>query len=196
MNRKMLKKTIIVLISALVLSSCQTEPLDPGLTPAGGTSGGSGSGSGNVDTTLIVGDWLYTDFETDTTTTTVVMGNTVTLTASTSFISSDAVFTFNADGTYSILGDLTFEIINQGVSQGNQSQAIDDSGTYTVTGNELELVSSVPGNSSPFDDTATLTISTLDATDLVIDLDSMSSQNAGGATVDITIDGFAEFERQ
>lgn len=190
----MLKKTIIVLISALVLSSCQTEPIDPGLTPAGGISGGSGSG--NVDTTIIVGDWLYTDFETETTTTTVVMGNTVTLTASTSFISSDAIFTFNADGTYSILGDLTFEIINQGVSQGNQSQAFDDSGTYTVTGNELELVSSVPGNASPFDDTATLTISTLDATDLVIDLDSMSSQNTGGATVDITIDGFAEFERQ
>ncbi|MBF4985053.1 hypothetical protein FNJ87_12145 [Nonlabens mediterrranea] len=186
-----MKKLFVILISVLALTSCETEALDPGLNPSTG-----GTGSGNVDAALLVGDWLYTDVETNTTTTTTVSGTPVSITASVDFVSSNAIMTFNVDGTYAITGDLEFEVINQGVSQGNQTNTFNDVGTYTVTGDILTLNSASPNNVTPFDDTTTLTITTLNSTDLSIDINGLSTQTAGGGSIEILIDGFADFVRQ
>ncbi len=187
-----MKKLLIILISIITLTSCDTEALDPGLNPVAGGTGGGGS----VDATLIVGNWLYTDVETNTTTTTTVSGTPVSITASVEYVSSNAIMTFNADGTYAITGDLEFEVFNQGVSQGNQTNTFNDLGTYTVTGDILRFNSASPNNVTPFDDTTTLTITTLNTTDLSIDINGLSTQTAGGASIEILIDGFTDFERQ
>ncbi len=192
-----MKKLFIILISVLSLTSCDTESIDSGLDPnSTGTGTGSGGTGGGTNASLIVGNWLYTDVETLTTTTTNIMGISNVITASNEFVSSDAILTFNTDGTYTIIGDLTFELFTQGMSQGNQSNTFNDSGTYTVTGDILELVSTVPGTGTPFDDTTTLTIDTLNNVDLFIDIDGMSTQNAGGSSIDVLIEGTADFERQ
>lgn len=187
-----MKKIFFLLFAAVIISSCDTESLDPGLVP----DSGAGGGGGNVDTSLIVGDWLYVDVAVLTTTTTSVSGTPATLTASTEFVSSDAILTFDANGTYSITGDLTIELFNQGVSAGNQTNSFNDQGTYTITGNVLEMVSTAPGSATPFDSTTTVTIDTLDAIDLLLDIDGSSTQNAGGSSIDIVIEGTADFERQ
>jgi hypothetical protein len=135
-----MKKIIGLLFLASTLITCETEPLDPSLN--GGTSGGgSGSGGGNM-TASIVGDWDYDDYVTNTTLTATVMGNTVTSTSSNELVSATSVLSFNSDGTYTVVGDQTFEIFTQGISQGNQTISINDSGTYVLNGSDLDLVPS------------------------------------------------------
>jgi hypothetical protein len=189
-----MKKFFTLLFLVTTLIACETEPLDPGLT-AGSTTG-NGSGGGNV-TASIVGDWLYTDVVTTTTTTTTLMGNTVSFVGLVEFVSSDALMSFNADGTYTVTGDLTFESFADGVSIGNQTTVFNDAGTYLIIADVIEFTTTMPGSSSPFstDDTEII-IDTLDAADLVFDITGSTSQNAGGGTLVIDIDGLAVFERQ
>lgn len=198
-----MKKIFFLLFTVIALTGCDTEPLDPGLIPLPGVvdpgvgTGGGGSGGGTtIDTSLLVGDWLYVDVESFTTTTTTVMGNPVVQNASASFVSSDAILSFTANGTYTLTGDLTFELFNNGVSAGNQTNSFNDAGTYTVTGDVLEMVSTAPGATTPFDDSTVFTIDTVNATDLLLDFDGTSTQTIGGATVEIVIEGAADFEKQ
>jgi hypothetical protein len=189
-----MKKFFTLLFFAAALIACDTEPLDPSLNTGGTT--GNVPGGGNV-TDSIVGDWLYTDVITTTTTTTTVMGNAVTFVALVEFVSSDVLLTFNSDGTYTYIGDLTFESFVDGVSFGNQTSALNDAGTYLITGDVIEFSSTTPGSSSPFasDDTEII-IDTLDAVDLVFEITGSTTQNAGGGTLVIDTDGSADFERQ
>ena len=192
-----MKKIIGLLFLASTLITCETEPLDPSLN--GGTpGGGSGSGGGTV-TASIVGDWDYDDYVTNTTVTVTVMGNTVTSTSSNELVSASSVLSFNSDGTYTLVGDQTFEIFLQGISQGNQTISINDSGTYVVNGSDLDLVPSSSQSSSglpQFGQDADFTIDTLTATDLVILINSDTTQNVNGATQRIEVDGFGDFTRQ
>jgi hypothetical protein len=189
-----MKKFFTLLFLVTTLIACETESLDPSLNT--GATDGNGSGGGNV-TASIVGDWLYTDVVTTTTTTTTLMGNTVSFVGLVEFVSSDALLSFNADGTYTVTGDLTFESFVDGVSFGNQTSALNDAGTYLITGDVLEFMSTTTGASSPFaaDDTEII-IDTLDAADLVFDINGSTTQDAGGGTIVIDIDGSADFERQ
>lgn len=187
-----MKKIFALLFLVVSLTACETEPLDPSLSG----SIAPGTGTGNV-TSSIVGSWLYTDFETNTTTTTNVMGFPPTsLMATAEYVSSNTILTFNADGTYTTIGDLEFETFVQGVSQGIQTNTFNDSGTWTLTGNILEFASTASGSATPFDDTTVITINTLNNTDLFLDIEGTSTQNAGGGSIDIIIEGTADFERQ
>ena len=176
-----MKKIIGLLFLASTLITCETEPLDPSLN--GGTSGGgSGSGGGNM-TASIVGDWDYDDYVTNTTLTATVMGNTVTSTSSNELVSATSVLSFNSDGTYTVVGDQTFEIFTQGI----------------LNGSDLDLVPSSSQSSSglpQFGQDADFTIDTLTATDLVILINSDTTQNVNGATQRIEVEGFGDFARQ
>ena len=70
------------------------------------------------------------------------MGNTVTSTSSNEVVSASSVLSFNSDGTYTAVGDQTFEIFLQGISQGTQTMSINDSGIYVVNGSDLDLIPS------------------------------------------------------
>jgi hypothetical protein len=189
-----MKKFFTLLFFVTALIACDTEPLDPSLNA--GATNAIGSGGGNV-TASIVGDWLYTDVVTTTTTTTTLMGNTVNFVGLVEFVSSDALMTFNSDRTYTITGDLTFESFADGVSLGNQTTALNDAGTYLITGDVIVFTSTMTGASSPFSaDDIEIIIDTLDAADLVFDITGSTTQNAGGGILVIDTNGSADFERQ
>jgi uncharacterized membrane protein len=150
-------------------------------------------------TASIVGDWDYDDYVTNTTVTVTVMGNAITSTASTELVSTNSVLSFNSDGTYTVIGDQTFEIFSQGISQGDQTISVNDSGTYVLNGSDLDLVASSNQSSSgipQFGQDVDFTIDTLTATDLVILINSDTTQNINGATQRIEVDGFVDFTRQ
>ncbi|WP_405377346.1 hypothetical protein [Nonlabens sp. Asnod3-A02] len=190
-----MKKILALLFLSAAIISCETEPLDPSLNTET-TGNGTGTGGGNV-TASIVGDWLYTDVSTTTTTSITFMGNTVDSVAEVEFVSSDLILTFNADGTYTAIGELITEAFALGMSVGNQTQSINDSGTYVITNDVIEFSGSSGTGSSPFaQGEAIQTIQTLDATDLIIEINGFTTQDTNGATIDTVIEGAAEFERQ
>lgn len=190
-----MKKILVLLFLSVAIISCETEPLDPSLN-SGATDGngnGSGSGSGSVDTTLIVGSWDYADTETESTTTSVVMGNTVSLTVVIEFVSSDAVLVFNTDGTYTVNGDLTVETFLAGASQGQITNTLVQSGGYTINGSDITFTADGPA--TVFDTNAVYTIAELTATDLEITLASDVTQVVNGVSQRTVVEDFFSFTR-
>ncbi|WP_405369477.1 hypothetical protein [Nonlabens sp. Asnod2-A12] len=188
-----MKKILALLFLSAAIISCETEPLDPSLNSGATGGSGSGSGSGSVDTTLIVGSWDYADTETESTTTSVVMGNTISLTVDIEFVSSDAVLVFNTDGTYTVDGDLTIETFLAGASQGQSTSTLAESGTYTINGSNITFAAN--GAGTVFDANAVYTIVELTATDLEITVASDVTQVISGVSQRTEIEGFASFTR-
>ncbi len=184
-----MKKYFILLIIVTLCLGCQVEPLDPSLRANLPVNG--------VTASNIIGSWDFEDYEVTSTVTATILGNTITQTTVTSLVSTNAVITFNADGTYVVTGNATVELESDGTSLGNQSVPVNDTGRFVVNGNRLEMTSNSPGNAGArLGSVSNQMITVLTATDLRITVDFEANENVAGATTRTEINGFYEFTRQ
>ncbi len=184
-----MKKFLLLLVASFTFIACETEPLDPSLRD-------SIVNVPDPTTNSIVGSWNYTDADIETTSTTSIMGVTVTTVSRTEYVSSNIVLTFNADGTYTTTGDATYNYYEDGMLTDTDTDNYDDRGNYVINNNRLILTSTDPNSNSLTDDAAIFTIVILNATNLDLDVSGTFTENILGTTIDVSLDGFLDFERQ
>jgi hypothetical protein len=186
---QIMKKFLLLLVASFTFIACETEPLDPSLRD-------SIVNVPDPTTNSIVGSWNYTDADIETTSTTSIMGVTVTTVSRTEYVSSNIVLTFNADGTYTTTGDATYNYYEDGMLTDTDTDNYDDRGNYVINNNRLILTSTDPNSNSLTDDAAIFTIVILNATNLDLDVSGTFTENILGTTIDVSLDGFLDFERQ
>jgi hypothetical protein len=177
----------VLFLSTFIFVSCSME--DDGDTPLN-----------EIDAALIVGTWSLDDTDIDASTNLDVVGQTVSTNVNTSLVSTNVTITFNADGTYSATGTSTFVTTALGVGDETTTSDISGtSGTYVITGNTIVfsedfLAGSLDGQA---DDLVTrnYAISTLTASDLIIQIDGEADQEVAGQPYTIVVDGFAGFTK-
>ena len=187
-----MKRIFILLFAVISLMACETEPLDPSLNTNNNNSN-SGGGSSNVS---IEGSWMYDVYELDVTATTVIMGNPVSLSSTTTLVDSNATLTFLSNGEYNIVGDMTIESMSAGIPPTSQTIDATSNGTYTFDGTTLNVFPDLQSNPalSPFPE-GSYTVSSLTATALEMTVDDTIMQNTGGVDTTIDLVGFVTFTR-
>lgn len=186
---QIMKKFFLLLVASFTFIACETEPLDPSLRD-------SIVNPTDPAVDSIVGSWNYTDADIEATATTTIMGMTVTTVSRTEYVNSNILVTFNANGTYTTTGDATYNYYEDGVLTDTETDNYDDQGTYVINNDRLIMTSTDPNSNSIADDEAIFTIVVLNATNLDLDVSGTFTENILGTTVDFSLDGFLDFERQ